>query len=89
MKTFIKTMEWLGAGVTCFGFAYALGMMIADDLYQTALGHDAYLDLNAISIWNILGIFVAGVALVITFEILNVVFKSGERSAAQEGQKDD
>lgn len=89
MKTFINIMEWLGAGITCFGFVYAIGMMIADDLYQTALGLDAYLDLNAISIWNILWIFVVGVALVITFEILDVVFKSGERSAAQEEQKDE
>ena len=84
MKTFINIMEYVGAGVTCFGFAYAVGMMIADDLYQTALGADAYLDLNAISVWNIVAIFVVGVALVITFEILKVVFKSGERSAARE-----
>lgn len=89
MKTFIEVIKWVGAGVTCFGFAYAVGMMIADDLYQTALGTDAYLDLDAISIWNLLGVFVVGVALVITFEILGVVFKSGERSAAQEEQEDE
>ena len=89
MKTFINIMKWLGTGVACFGFAYALGMTFAEDLYQTALGPDAYLGLNAISIWNVLGIFVVGIALVITFEILDVVFKSGERSAAQEEQEDE
>lgn len=89
MKTFIKVMEWLGAGITLFGFVYAVGVIIADDLYLTALGPDAYFDLNAISIWDILGVFVVGIALVITFEILNVVFKSGERSAAQEGREDE
>lgn len=89
MKTFIKIMGWLSAGVAVLGFAYSCGMMIADDLYLKALGVDAYLDLNAISVWNRVGILVVGIALVITFEILNVVFKSGERSAAQEEQKDD
>jgi len=89
VKKLIDIMEWLGAGVTCFGFAYAVGIMIADDLYQTALGLDAYLDLDAISIWNMLGIFVVGVALVITFEILKFVFNSGVRSAAREEQKDE
>ena len=89
MKKIIEIIKWVGAGVACFGFAYAVGMMIADDLYQTALGTDAYLDLNAISIWNILGVFLVGCVLEITFEILDVVFKSGERSAAQEEQKDD
>jgi F0F1-type ATP synthase membrane subunit c/vacuolar-type H+-ATPase subunit K len=89
VKTFIEIMKWVGVGVTCFGFAYAVGIMIADDLYQTALGLDAYLDLNAISIWNMFGIFVIGIALVITAEILGVVFKSGERSAAREEQKDE
>lgn len=89
MKTFIEIMKWAGGIVTVVGFAYSTGMMIADTLYQTALGPDAHLDLNAISPWNVVWIFVIGVALVITASILDAVFKSGERSAAQEEQKDD
>jgi len=89
MKTFIEIIKWWGGGVTIFGISYSVGMMVADNLYRTALGTNAYLDLNAISLWDMLRVFVVGVAMLITASILYIVFKSGERSAAQEEQKDE
>ncbi len=89
MKTFIEIMKWVGGGTMICGLVFAIGMIRAEGLYRTALGYDAYLDLNAISLWNVLGIFVVGSALAITFGILAVVFESGERSAVREEQEDE
>ena len=89
MKTFIKIVSWGSIGILIFGLIYVIGMVIADDLYKQALGYDAYFELNAISLWNMLGIFAIGSALAIFTSILEMVFKAGESSAAQKEQEDE
>jgi len=81
MKTFIEIMKWVGCGLAVFGFVFATGMFIADTLYRKALGYDAYYELNAVNIWDILGVFVMGCALASIAVILEAIFEAGKRSA--------
>ena len=84
MKTFIEIMKWAGGVIAVFGFSFSFGMIVADSLYHTALG-EMYYELNVLSLWNTLGIFVIGCALATLFVILEAVFNAGERSASEEG----
>ena len=84
MKTFIEIMKWVGLALAVFGFAFAAGMLVSEGLYRKALGYDAYYELNVLSLWDILGLFIIGCALASIAVILEAVFQSGERSAAQE-----
>ena len=89
MKTFIEVIKWAGCALAILGFAFAAGMLVSEGLYRKALGYDAYYALNVLSLSDILGIFIMGFALAAIAVILEAVFQSGERSAAQEEQKDD
>ena len=84
MKTFIEIVKWAGGALAVLGFAFAAGMLVCEGLYRKALGYDAYSELNVLSLWDILGLFIVGCALASIAVILEAVFQSGERSAAQE-----
>ncbi|TET42882.1 MAG: hypothetical protein E3J60_01580 [Dehalococcoidia bacterium] len=88
MKTFIEIMKWAGAGWAIFGCIFSMGVVFADIQYKKALGLDAYYELNVINIWDVGGVMFIGIVTTIIVLTLDAVFKSGERSAAREEQKD-
>ena len=80
MKTFLEIMKYVGGALTAFGFAYAVGMIVADTSYMDALG-EAYYTVSVIGLWDVMGILVIGGALTTLVVILEAVFIAGERSA--------
>lgn len=84
MKTLIAIMQYVGVAFSIFGFCYAFGLMVADEIYKTALGLSAYYGLDAISPWTVAWMPVTGGAILVVSYIMDAVFKAGEKSATKE-----
>ena len=87
MKTFLEIMKYASGLLTAFGFAYAVGMIVADNSYMDALG-EAYYTVSVIGLWDVMGILVIGGVLTILFVILEAVFDAGWKHASG-GNKDE
>lgn len=89
MKTLIAIMQYVGVVLTAFGFVYAVGMMVADELFKRALGASAYYDVDAISPWEITGVLVLGTVILVISYIMDGIFRAGEKYATKETEEQD
>lgn len=84
MKTLIVVTQYVGFGLVAFGFVYATGMMVADEIYKRVLGTAVYYEMDALSICDVVGVLTIGSVILIASYLMEAVFKAGEASATKE-----